>query len=128
VVDGPSFGPDIDPMDLEVTPGVRRKDVIEGPVGGTWSDPQELQVTPGIRRMDVVEGPSFELGVDPLDLEVTPGIQRRYVIQGKIVGGKRSGPLVRESVSIPFVEAGIGVKHRNFIGIHNGLGVMNNKP
>ncbi len=44
----------------------------------------ELDVTPGIRRMDVVDGPAYGPDVDPMDLEVTPGIRRRDVIKGTV--------------------------------------------
>ena len=44
----------------------------------------QLEVTPGIRRKDVVDGPAYGPDVDPMDLEVTPGIRHRDVIKGTI--------------------------------------------
>ncbi len=65
---------DIDPLDIEVHPGVKRRDVVmvENDI-----DPLDIEVHPGVKRRDVV---MVENDIDPLDIEVHPGVKRRDVV------------------------------------------------
>ena len=63
----------IDPMDLEVTEGVIRRDVLSH---SDNTDPMDLEMTEGMVRRDVIPN---ENNIDPMDFEMTEGVIRRSV-------------------------------------------------
>jgi len=67
---------EVDPMDMEVSPGITRRE-IRPYLSDT--DPQDLEVMPGITRRDMVDSPSPQ--IDPEDMEVQPGVRRKDIIE-----------------------------------------------
>ncbi len=63
----------VDPMDMEVQPGVKRRDV-EPYVSDI--DPMDQEVQPGVTRRDVEP---YVSDIDPMDQEIQPGVIRRDV-------------------------------------------------
>ncbi len=63
----------IDPMDQEVQPGIKRRDVKQYI---STIEPMDQEVQPGVKRRDVAQYDSI---IDPMDQEVQPGVARRDV-------------------------------------------------
>lgn len=63
----------VDPMEMEVQPGIKRRDV-EPYISDI--DPMDQEVQPGVKRRDV---DPYVSNIDPMDQEVQPGVIRRDV-------------------------------------------------
>lgn len=70
--------PETDPLDMEIQPGIKRRDVV---FSESNIDPMDHEIQPGIKRRDVVQVIN---DTDPLDMEIQPGIKRRDVVQNHI--------------------------------------------
>ncbi len=64
----------VDPMEMEVTPGVKRRDVKPYM---SKIDPEELEIVPGVRHRDVAPPPP---PIEPEEAEVQPGIKRKDIL------------------------------------------------
>lgn len=114
--------PETDPLDMEIQPGVKRRDAV---FHESNTDPMDREIQPGIKRRDVVQVAN---NIDPLDMEIQPGVKRRDLVQEYTPVDSHEVEvqpgIMRQDVSFPALdidpldmEVQPGIKRRDTLGL-----------